>query len=54
VPVSPAIAGVVLNSVDLERAYRKDHYYAAAYYYTEEGDERSKRSRREETKAQVG
>lgn len=53
-PVSPAIAGVVLNSVDLERAYRKDHYYAAAYYYTEDGDERSGRSRRETTKAQVG
>jgi len=52
--VSPTVAGAVLNSVDLERAYRKDHYYAAAYYYTEETDKKRDRSGRVPTKAQAG
>ena len=52
--VSPAVAGAVLNNVDLERAYRKDHYYAGAYYYTEDGDKKSTRPGRTTTKANVG
>ena len=51
--VNPVVAGVVLNAVDLERAYHKDYYYAGAYYY-EEGDKKSARKRRLESKANVG
>jgi capsular exopolysaccharide synthesis family protein len=52
--VNPVIAGVVLNGVDLQRAYHKDYYYAGAYYYSEEGDRKSVRKRRVESKANVG
>jgi capsular exopolysaccharide synthesis family protein len=48
------VTGVVLNNVDLSRAYHKDYYYTG-YYYEEDGT-REKRPRRSsmERKAQVG
>jgi capsular exopolysaccharide synthesis family protein len=52
--VNPVIAGVVLNAVDLERAYHKDYYYAGAYYYNEEGYKKPVRKQRVESKANVG
>lgn len=53
--VNPEIPGVVLNHVDLERAYYKDYYYAGYYYSDEESAPRTKtRKRRVERKAQVG
>jgi capsular exopolysaccharide synthesis family protein len=52
--VNPVVAGVVLNAVDLERAFHKDYYYAGAYYYNEDGDKKSARKRRVESKANVG
>lgn len=51
--VNASVAGVVLNSVDLERAYHKDYYYAGYYYQDEEGRERP-RKRGVERKAGVG
>jgi capsular exopolysaccharide synthesis family protein len=38
------MAGVVLNDVDVEKAYRKDYYYAGYYYYDESGKGRRKRA----------
>jgi capsular exopolysaccharide synthesis family protein len=52
--VNAAIAGAVLNSVDLERAYHKDYYYAGAYYYTDEGGKKTAKKKRVESKANVG
>jgi len=53
--VNAAFAGVVINNVNLDRAYHKDYYYSD--YYQEEGKPRS-RSRRQgraaEPKSQVG
>jgi capsular exopolysaccharide synthesis family protein len=52
--VNRSFAGVVLNNVDLDRAYHKDYYYAGYYYEEHQG--KTKRSRRKgvERKAQVG
>ncbi len=50
--VNSEIPGIVLNNVDLERAYRKDYYYAG-YYYSEEDTRRRPRKRRPEPKAQA-
>ena len=50
--VNAELAGVVLNNVDLDRAYHKDYYYAG-YYYEEEG-EKKPRKRGLERKAKVG
>ncbi len=49
--VGPAIAGVVLNNVDLQRAYDKDDYYASYYYGTEDGERKRKKL---ESKRNVG
>ncbi len=55
--INPNIAGVVLNKVDLEKAYHKDYYYAS-YYYAEEdpedGSKKTSRKRSVQKKAQVG
>ncbi len=53
--VNPNFAGVVLNNVDLDRAYHKDYYYAG-YYYEEDGtrERRFRRKAEEEPKARVG
>lgn len=58
--VNPTVAGVVLNNVDLDRAYDKNNYYAAYYYYGEGSDKQGKKSkkgtkkRRSEPSANVG
>ena len=52
--VNPVIAGVVLNNVDLDRAYHKDYYYAGYYYYTEDEENTKTKRRRTEKQAQVG
>ena len=54
--VKPIVAGVVLNSVDLERAYHKDYYYAGYYYQSDDEDEPRKKKKKEgvEPTAQVG
>ncbi len=52
--VNPTIAGVVLNSVDLGRAYHKDYYYAGADYYHEDGDRKRSNKRGERSRASVG
>jgi capsular exopolysaccharide synthesis family protein len=51
--VNPEIPGVVLNNVNLERAYHKDYYYAG-YYYSDEEPSSRPRKRSVEPKAQVG
>ncbi len=45
--VGANLAGVILNNVDIERAYKKDYYYAGYYYYGADG--RKKRGRRTES-----
>ena len=53
--VNSNFAGVVLNNVDIDRAYPKDYYYAGYYY--ESGDERKGRRFKKksvEPEAQVG
>ena len=53
--VNPNFAGVVLNNVDIERAYSKDYYYAGYYYESgEEGKGRRFKKKSVERKAQVG
>jgi capsular exopolysaccharide synthesis family protein len=52
--VNPEIPGVVLNNVDLDRAYRKDYYYAGYYYEEEDAALRGRKRRAERKKAQVG
>ena len=53
--VNPNFAGVVLNNVDLDRAYPKDYYYAGYYYDTDErGKSRRFKKKSVERKAQVG
>jgi capsular exopolysaccharide synthesis family protein len=42
--VNDAVIGVVLNNVDIDKAYQKDYYYAGYYYYGAEG--KKKRGRR--------
>jgi capsular exopolysaccharide synthesis family protein len=44
--VGANLAGVILNNVDIERAYKKDYYYAGYYYYGADG--RKKRGKRSE------
>lgn len=41
--VNASLVGAILNSVDIDRAYKKDYYYAG-YYYTDAKSESSKRS----------
>lgn len=48
--VNPAVAGAVLNNVDIDRTYHKDYYYAGYYYYGE--DEEGKKSRRRSGKSE--
>jgi len=50
--VNPAVAGAVLNNVDLDRAYHKDYYYAG--YYFDDGEKRPRKKRGVEPKAHVG
>ena len=52
--INSNVAGVVLNSVDLERTYHKDYYYAAYYYEENEEGTKGARKRRSEKKAQAG
>jgi len=53
--VNPNFAGVVLNNVDIDRAYSKDYYYAGYYYESgEEGKGRRFKKKNVERKAQVG
>jgi len=52
--VNPEIPGVVLNNVDLDRAYRKDYYYAGYYYEEEDAALRDRKRRADRKKAQVG
>ena len=54
--VDTAVAGAVLNNVDIDRAYSKDYYYASYYYYGESVQEPKGKSkkRRVESKASVG
>ncbi|MBZ5639272.1 MAG: polysaccharide biosynthesis tyrosine autokinase [Acidobacteriia bacterium] len=42
--VGANLAGVILNNVDIDRAYKKDYYYAGYYYYGSDG--RKKRGKR--------
>jgi hypothetical protein len=49
--VNPDLPGIVLNHVDLDRAYHKDYYYAG-YYYSEE--EKPARTRRRGVERKVG
>ena len=44
--VNSAIAGVVLNNVDMNRAYHKDYYYAGYYYEEDEVSPKKTSSRR--------
>jgi capsular exopolysaccharide synthesis family protein len=41
--VNDTVAGVVLNNVDIDKAYQKDYYYAGYYYY---GAEQKKKRRK--------
>jgi len=51
--VGASIAGVVLNNVDIDRAYKKDYYYAGYYYYG--ADDTSEKGKGEKKKtASVG
>jgi succinoglycan biosynthesis transport protein ExoP len=52
--VEGKVAGVVLNHVDLDRAYHKDYYYAGYYYEEESGGRKRSRKRGVEREAQVG
>jgi capsular exopolysaccharide synthesis family protein len=49
--VNPDLPGIVLNHVDLDRAYHKDYYYAG-YYYSEE--DKPARTRRRGVERKVG
>ena len=49
--VNSALAGVVLNNVDLDRTYHKDYYYAG-YYYSD--DDKTPKRRRTSKKKGVG
>ena len=53
--VNPNFAGVVLNNVDIDRAYHKDYYYAG-YYYESDTDSKGRRFKKKdvEREAQVG
>jgi len=53
--VNPNFAGVVLNNVDIDRAYHKDYYYAG-YYYEANEPRKGKRFKKKnvEHEAQVG
>jgi capsular exopolysaccharide synthesis family protein len=44
--VNGNVIGVILNNVDIERAYYKDYYYAGYYYYTEDGDKKKQKVRK--------
>lgn len=50
--VNPSVAGVVLNNVNLDRAYGKDYYYAGYYYQS--ADESAAGKKRAERKAKAG
>jgi capsular exopolysaccharide synthesis family protein len=52
--VNPVIAGVVLNNVDIERAYNKDYYYAGYYYTSDDEEGAVKKKRRLERSVKVG
>ena len=52
--VQPAIAGAVLNNVDIDRAYNKDYYYAGYYYLSDEEKKSTRKKRRVENEANVG
>jgi capsular exopolysaccharide synthesis family protein len=49
--VNADFAGVVLNNVDLDRAYHKDYYYAGYYYEDQETKEKRFRRKNVERKA---
>jgi capsular exopolysaccharide synthesis family protein len=50
--VNDAVVGVVLNNVDIDKAYQKDYYYAGYYYYGAE--EKKKRSKVPEAEVPSG
>jgi capsular exopolysaccharide synthesis family protein len=52
--VNPDLPGIVLNNVDLDRAYHKDYYYAGYYYSDEEKPVRGRRRGGVEPKAKAG
>ncbi len=52
--VNTFIAGVVMNNIDLSRAYQKDYYFTGYYYYTEDEANAKTKRRRTEKQAQVG
>ncbi len=51
--VNPEVPGVVLNNVDIDRAYHKDYYYAGYYYSEDEKVSRTRKHPVERKKAQV-
>ncbi len=53
--VQPNIAGVVLNNVDLDRAYDKDYYYSGYYYLSDDeaGTKTKKKKKKSQDEAKV-
>src|SRR5262245_2232348 len=47
--VNDAIVGVVLNNVDIDKAYQKDYYYAGYYYYGAEAKKKRRKVAEPET-----
>ena len=47
------VAGVILNNVDLDRAYGKEYAYAG-YYYSESADKNTKRKKGKPPEKGVG